>query len=89
MEKDQQAVETPPAVETPQAVEKPQEKEAAPPTRTLLSYVEELHLIVERAKLDGVRPIQLLLGVGGRQGLSAWDVFLTTFDPGSAKAAKK
>ena len=60
---------------------------AAPAPRTLTSYVEEVHLLVERAKRDGVGAMQLLLGVAGRQGLGAWDVFLNTLDPGSKKAA--
>ena len=60
---------------------------AAPAPRTLTSYVEEIHLIVERAKRDGVGSMQLLLGVAGRQGLGAWDVFLNTIDKGSKKAA--
>ena len=63
--------------------------EVAPVPRTLTSYVEEITLIVERAKRDGVGSMQLLLGVAGRQGLGAWDVFLNTIDSGSKKAAGK
>ena len=75
------------AAEAPVA-EAPKVSEATAP-RTLTSYVEEIHLIVNQAKRDGVGPVQLLLGVAGRQGLNAWDIFLNTLDPGSKKAAGK
>lgn len=64
-------------------------EKAAPTTRTLSERIEQIHLIVEESKPEGHSPIQLLLGVAGRQGLRAWDVFLSTVDPGSKKAAGK
>lgn len=73
------------------AAKPPEESAVAQPEapRTLTHYVEEINRIVDRAKRDGIGPITLLLGVAGRQGLSAWDVLLNTFDPGGKQAAGK